>query len=348
MTRKMLLLVILLGVTCLNFCKRVPTLPEPEPGPRNYMWEVDTLNMEMNYISSIWGASPSDIWTVGPGGTYQDRLWHFDGTNWSAYNKEPILCLGNTLFGFRTDNVWMGGGGCLVHGAVIWHYDGTKWSQHSEYDVKGSYSVDINDIWGINKNNIYACGIFVLKDEQTERIRGFVLHYDGQSWKEVVKADFPSQFHTVRSEGNKVYIFSSATENGIRGDFEIYEIKNRQLNKIYTGPRMTGISLYSLAGKVYFVMGQDVCRYTNGSFVKQFTIDFENFGNKIYGRHENDQFIRMTDGIVHYNGQNMEYLYTFPQLSISIKDVVLFERDIFFCCRSNLTIELIIHGKLKD
>ena len=346
MTRKMLLLVILLGVTCLNFCKRVPTLPEPEPGPRNYMWEVDTLNMEMNLIDSIWGASPTDVWTVGAGGTYQNRLQHFNGANWSAYNKEPILIAGNTLFGFRTDDVWMGGGDMLSNNAALWHYNGTKWSQHYVYGVKGSYQVDINDIWGIHKNNIYACGIIGFKDEQIQKIRGFVLHYDGQSWKEVVQADFPSQFHTVRSEGNKVYIFSSATENGIRGDFEIYEIKNRQLNKIYTGPRTTGISLYTLAGRVYFSIDHDVCRYIDGSFVKQFTIDLENFGNRLYARHEKDQFIRMVDGIAHYNGQNIEYLYTFPKLSINIRDGVLLDKDVFFCCQSN-SYELIIHGSLN-
>ena len=173
MIRKMLLLVIL-GFIFLHFCKRVPTLPEPEPGPRNYIWEVDTLNMEMNYIHSIWGASPTDVWTVGPAGTYKDRLQHFNGANWSAYNKEAILCLGNTLFGFRTDDVWMGGGDCRSNDAAIWHYNGTKWSQHYVYGVKGSYSAQVNDIWGTHKKNIYACGIFVFKMNKPKK---FVVLY---------------------------------------------------------------------------------------------------------------------------------------------------------------------------
>ena len=176
---------------------------------------------------------------------------------------------------------------------------------------------------------------------------GFVLTYNGKKWQEVVRAPFLSQFLIIRAEGNNVYILSTTFGNGKRGDLELYEIKNQELNKIYSGPPSFGVSIYALAGKVYFVMGHDVCRYQNGSFVKQFTIDFENFGNKIYGRHEKDQFIRMTDGIAHYNGQNIEYLYTFPKLSISIRDAVLFDKDVFFCCQSNSN-KLIIHGRLKE
>ena len=78
------------------YCTKDMTSPEIEhltPGSRNYTWELDTLAMPMNYISSVWGASPTDVWAVGGGGTYKDRLQHYDGETWSAYTKESINIL---------------------------------------------------------------------------------------------------------------------------------------------------------------------------------------------------------------------------------------------------------------
>ncbi len=349
MIRKFLFIAVLAWLP-FQFCKRMPNLPEPEPGKRNYVWEVDTLDMPMNYISSVWGASPTSVWAVGGGGTYKDRLQHYDGSTWSAYNKEVIWCTGFTLYGFSADNVWMGGGGgWLEHGAGIWHYDGAKWSQNYVYDVKGSYAIEVDDIWGIYQYDIYASGTIGYYDGKTNVFRGFVLHYNGKGWQEVVRAQFDSQFLTIRAERNKLYIFSVGMVNGRVGMYEFYEIKNHQLLKIYSGPPTLGISLYSIAGNVYFVMGHDVCRYIDGSFVKQFSIDFENFGNQICGRNENDQFIRMTDGIAHYNGVDIEYLFSFPRLSISIKkNAVLFEKEVFFGATSNDRKNLIVHGNLKE
>jgi len=34
---------------------------EPQPGARNYVWQLDTLDMPINYISSIWCASPENV-----------------------------------------------------------------------------------------------------------------------------------------------------------------------------------------------------------------------------------------------------------------------------------------------
>jgi hypothetical protein len=51
----------------LIYCDQNPTQPEEPlpPGARNYVWQLDTLDMPMNYISSIWGASPDNVWAVG-------------------------------------------------------------------------------------------------------------------------------------------------------------------------------------------------------------------------------------------------------------------------------------------
>ncbi len=132
----------------LTVCNKHPTSPEPlKPGSRNYIWKLDTLNMPKNYISSVWGAAPNDVWVIGAGGTHKDRLLHYDGEQWSTYKNEPINCSGTTLYGFSANDIWMGGqGGWGVHGASIWHYDGTHWSQNYVYDIEGSYIILVQDI----------------------------------------------------------------------------------------------------------------------------------------------------------------------------------------------------------
>jgi hypothetical protein len=50
----------------LIYCNHNPTQSElqPQPGARNYVWQLDTLDMPMNYISSICGASPDNVWAM--------------------------------------------------------------------------------------------------------------------------------------------------------------------------------------------------------------------------------------------------------------------------------------------
>ncbi len=344
--RKNLYFVCLFMIAISIFCKKAPTsVTELKPGSRNYVWEVDTLNMPMNYLDSVWGASPNDVWAIGGVGSYQDRLQHYDGVKWTPYTKEAINVGGYTLWGFSANNIWLGGqGGWGVGGAAIWHYDGVRWTQNYVYDVEGSYLMEVRDIWGANPKDIYACGLIVFVDGKTTDLRGFVLHYDGKRWREVLRADFDSEFHVVRKERESVYVFSTKyIRSG--GGLEFYEIKDNKLRQMYSGPQTQGIHLCDIQGKVFFIMGHDICRYIDGAFVKQYSINLDNFGNYLWGRHENDQFIRMTDGIAHYNGTDIEYIYSFPQLEINIADAVLLEKDVFFCDYRN---NLVIHGRLKE
>jgi hypothetical protein len=357
MTRKLLLIAVLSFSLLLNFCKNTSVAPELTPGSRNYFWELDTLDMPMNYIGSVWGASPNDVWAVGAGGTEYDRLLHYDGTKWSTYTKETIWCTGNTLFGFSANDVWMGGGGgWLSKGAGIWHYDGVKWSQNYVYDVEGSYDAQVTDIWGTNPNDLYASGVISFFDGSMDVWRGFVVRYDGGRWYEIVRAQFNSQFITVRKEQDKVYLYSVGVNYESPSvidylDLEFYQLDGDKLKKIYSNKeaQINAISLYTINAKAYFVIDRDVFRYVNGRFVKYMSIGLESFGYQICGRNEKDLFLRMKDGIAHHNGVDIEYLYNFPLYSINLnKESVLFEKEVFFCGLSQDFKNLVLHGRLKE
>jgi hypothetical protein len=334
-------------------CKKSPTEPSDnlKSGRRDYTWTIDTLNMPINNVLAIWGAEPNDVWAVGFMGTAFDRLLHYDGSKWNTYNKEPILCEGETLIGFSKNDVWMGGRDGL--GAGLWHYDGNTWSMNFTYKVADAYDMRITDIWGTSSNDLYACGCIGYYNSGKSWWNGFVLHYDGTKWNEVTRTNFNSQFINIRTEQNKIFIFSFVVTENTSDTIAFYTINNSHLEKIYANSVNNIVfgNMHSIAGKLYFLIGQDVFRYINGSFAKQFSFNDENFGYQFYGRNEKDIFLRMRNGLAHYNGTDIKYLYNFPLNKISIKgEPLLFNSEVFFCLwdknGSDIMSE-VLHGKLE-
>jgi len=312
----------------------------------------------MNYINTIWGASPNDVWATGGGGTQDDRLLHYDGTKWSTYTKETIWCSAFTLFGFSADNVWMGGGaGWLAHGAGIWHYNGVEWSQNYVYDIEGSYSIKVEDIWGTNPNDVYACGAIGFHEEgKTDFWWGFVLHFDGKNWKEVVRAQFNSQFLRVRKNHNRVIVqsFEIGDTSSAQDVIAFYQVKTNKLIKLFstTLENIYLASLHVINNKTYFVIGPDVYEYlATGKMVKRLSFPQSEFQCYICGRTEADLFVFMKDGIAHYNGVDLQYLYKFPTARMSgVNDPMIFKKEVFFCIDNPLgsiyTRNMILHGRL--
>ncbi len=347
--KNLIRIILIVIIVIINSCGEGIT--EPQPGRRDYVWEVDTLNMPMNLISSIWGSSPDDVWVVGGGGDSENRLLHYDGQKWENYNKESIYCTGQTLFGFSRNNVWMGGGD-----GRIWHYDGANWSENYRYIVEGAVSVTIANIWGQKPNDIYACGtINYQKNVGDDPIwRGFILHYDGISWKEIIKADYTSKFLKVRKEGDNVYIFDyRPSKYGSDSDVVAFDKidKKNNFTEIYSGKcgDIVWGNLYLIEENVYFLIGKEAYRYINNKFEKRFSLDHSNFGYQFYGRNENDIFVRMKDGLAHYNGKDIAYLYTYPIYSKSIiSEPQLFDKEVFFILWEPAQgRNMVLHGILK-
>jgi len=120
--------------------------------------------------------------------------------------------------------------------------------------------------------------------------------------------------------------------------------------KIYEGKSSlkTGTFLQKIDGEIYFVIGNTINKYVNNSFKKIFEVTLPNFGIQIHGRTAKDIFLRMTDGIAHYNGNDFKYLYKFKS-RVSFTDAVVFEKEIFVLA-DDLTngVNLVFRGKLIE
>lgn len=353
------LLLLIFTISFLNLSCKDDTITGPgsdnlNPGRRDYEWSVDTLSMPMNIINAIWGSSPSDVWVVGAGGDFNDRLLHYDGSKWSTYKKEMIICPGNTLFGFAKNNVWMGG-----RDGEIWHYDGIKWDRAYKYRVKGAGFVNVKTIWGQNSSNLYACGVIFYKETafEPESHKGFVLHYDGHEWKEVCLGDFNSQFITVRMEQSKVYIYSYGIDqfSAANDIITFYELDGSKLNKIYSNNhgQVTGGCFELFGNELLFWINREVFKYRNyvklKPFIKLFSITEPKFDYYIFGRNEKDVFICTIGGLAHYNGNDVQYLLHYPEKQMIMPGELLFEKDIFCGAYNfNTRTNMVIHGRLKE
>ena len=271
-------------------------------------------------VRHIWGTAPSDVYACGLIG------YHEEG---------------------KTDS-WRG---------FVLHYDGTQWSQNYIYYVEGAYDVQVRHIWGTAPSDVYACGLIGYHEEgKTDSWRGFVLHYDGYSWKEVVQAQFNSQFLKVRKNQNSIIVQSFSYEIGAVDVIGFYRVKDNALEKLHSTNLDTvyWASLHVINNKTYFVIGPDVYEYlATGKMVERLSFPQPEFRCQIYGRTAADLFIAMKDGIAHYNGVDTQYLYKYPVTYMSgINDPMIFDREVFFCIDNPLgslkTRNMMLHGILNE
>jgi len=72
------LFIILLTISCgVNDSETV--IKPIEPGRRDYVWEVDTLNTPGGMMNCIWGSSPTDVWAAGNSPyVSHSEIWHYN------------------------------------------------------------------------------------------------------------------------------------------------------------------------------------------------------------------------------------------------------------------------------
>tara|TARA_R110000868_G_C10953318_1_gene767983 strand:+ start:130 stop:1161 length:1032 start_codon:yes stop_codon:yes gene_type:complete len=312
-----------------------------EPGPRNYTWEVDTLySPPGGYVYDIWGSSPNDVWAVL--GTGTNTLWHFDGESWEPWSERvgPALY---SIYGFANNDVWMGG-----NDGKIYHFDGESWKLSVQIEINEARLIDTYSIWG-EPSNLYVAGIVVYFDDIPQ---SFIYRYDGKEWIKVLVTDFKVQLQRIRTKEERVFL-QGININSQPDSFFFYALKGDELMEIFSTPSSNNtevISLHKIGEKIYFVVGSTINKVKNNSLIKWKEISSPDFGYQIYGRHEKDIFLRMKNGLVHYNGEDISYLFDLNNTLFSISNnAILFEDEVFFIVNDfDEGTNYIYHGILTD
>ncbi len=155
-------------------------VPSPDPGGG------------FNFLTSIRGTSPTDIWAVGsysnPGGsTVKGLILHWDGTRWL---QSPSPNPGNftQLTGVRAvsaNDAWAVGHYSSASGdqTLILHWDGTSWTQ-TPSPSPGPAGSELTGVTATSATDAWAVGDYIIQG-QSVTVLTLTLHWDGRSWKQV-------------------------------------------------------------------------------------------------------------------------------------------------------------------
>ena len=342
-TKFVSLFIVLFIFININSCNGV-TEPEIQPGRRDYVWTIDTLAIPFMSFSRIWGSAADDVWIVGPGGDLDKTIYHYDGVKWKTDGiSRPLSLL--SVWGFGKNNVWFGG----MDGR-LWYYDGNNLKEHSRFETTREKNIGFQEIWGDSPSNIFAAGYSGDEENRT----AVMAHFNGSTW-DITNFTNLKKYNFLRirraDKESKTYYIWAIKSDPITGDLvSILEYNGKaDIKLIYEGKDViqSGAFIQKIDNELYFVTGNSINKYSNNEFKQFLQIRFHNFGTQIFGRSKNDIFLRMLDGIAHYNGSNIEYLYRFNG-NISITDAFLFDKEVFFLAL-DLTNgnDLIYHGKLN-
>ncbi len=328
-------------------CSESITEPGPEPGRRDYIWTVDTLNISAPSYR-IWGSSPTDVWSINQSDNF-NTIWHYDGNSWTT-DGDFRLIWPNAIWGFSNNNVYIGGSG-----GKIWKYDGNNWKENVVLVKDGHRNIVLDNMWGTSPDDLYAFGAY--PDEKGYYNKSVIAHFVNNNW---IMLDtnglngIVEHLYKNKSD-NKIYlqvIKIGGTEH--RDSTLIYEDNDAKYNKIYSSPETQGLQadISIIDGEVYFILGNEIARRKDNLFKTILNIDNPNFYHRIWGRNSKDIFLLMTDGLVHYNGNDMEYLFhfTYPDAkpATQIFSAAIFEKDVFFVTYEPPTgLKYIYHGKVN-
>jgi hypothetical protein len=335
---------LLIGVVLfLNACKSNPFIyQEDQPGNRDYVWNVDTINA-CNPIYRLWGKSPSNILAITE--LCNDDIFHFDGLHWITGGKYIIPYTPYSIYGFSDNNVYLG----AAYGRIF-HFDGNKFSEVAALSKDEHNNIVFENIWGESSDDFYAFGAY--PDEKSLFNNSVIAHYTNNNWNILDTGNMKGNIAQLFKDKTfqTIYLQSIKPSETYDSTF-IYEYNQGKFSKLYStewGINWADISLIN--NHVYFVLNKKIAIRINNQFQTILDLESTKFYEHIWGRNSKDIFLEMMDGLAHYNGTDIEYLFYFnKQPRTQIWDAVIFDKEVFFLVYEDITkLSLIYHGKLKD
>ena len=338
MKLKLIFIILLLVIISENSCKDNSVGPGAiTPGRRDYTWTRDTLRADeagFQFLSGIWGSSPSDVWIIGDAATYVNKVWHFDGSKWKNYLLDkfatPIQ-----IWGISSDEIWM-----VTTRSDIWRYNGLKWYVDTTIVPDGYHRILFEDIFGY-KNNIYAVGI---AEKSSGDFIGIVVHYDGNKWKILNTAKIEEYFLSILFLENQDILITGLDYLHPIDSPRLYKLKDSTITLIKKGSS-TDFHLGILNNKMYVNSDRKVYEYDNGTLNEVIDLTSTDYAGSIWGRTTKD-FFSANNGwnLGHYNGGDMVNIY---HTEGYILDAQIFAKDVFFICNTLDNVNYVLHGKLK-
>ena len=325
-------------------CEDNPVAPA-QPGRRDYVWTADTLQIpygDVFYPFRMWGSAANDVWLVGSGSP--SMFWHFDGTKWSHMTAYDGVTDPTALFGFASNDIWLAGRN------EFWKYDGAKWNRFRTVSPPAGFDItSIQDLWGSSPSDVWGVGFADQLSGGTD-YEGIIMHFDGGQWQFMPIPDLRVSFVYIRQHSSNLLFLEGWYATNL-DTFRVYSFNRKDsLREIYSSTDVMTIS--QIGDEIYFVSQQAVYEYVNGKLTLWRDFADASFGAAA-GRSESDILGYITNDdfslwrIAHFNGSDIEVLYTIPNGFRPNGISVLFNGDFFLSCSSISSNQcIVVHGQL--
>ncbi|MFZ2325025.1 MAG: hypothetical protein WAV89_15190 [Ignavibacteriaceae bacterium] len=333
-------------ITFFNTCNTTEPIDDTKPGRRDYVWTVDTLPGLNNPRFRMWGSSQTDIWATTMS-NWENSISHFNGTSWTSFGISD-LTNAHAIFGFSNSEVFIG----TADRGRIWKFDGVNWSIFVELNKDGHNDIAFNDIWGVSENDFFSVGAY---PDQYGFNNSVIAHYLNGNWTMLnTKGLYGIITHLYKdSRDNNIYLQVNGGTD-FTDSTKIYKLTLGKYQLLYGNIWTKGFQadLSFINNEVIFVLGNRIARRVNDQFYTIVNVDNSNFYQRIWGRNSKDIFLLMTDGLAHYNGTDVEYLFYFTLANekpwTQIYGAAIFEKELFFLIYEPPTgLSLVYHGILK-
>jgi hypothetical protein len=155
-------------------------LPSPSPG-----------TFGINELNAVAAISPTDVWAVGSStdvGAYAETLIeHWNGATWSVVPSPNVSGENNGLYdvvAIAANDVWaVGYRGIGVFEPLAMHWNGATWALFPSPSLPVSTGFLLS-VSATGPNDVWAVG--TAKSSITSKSHGFVQHWDGTGWSNVL------------------------------------------------------------------------------------------------------------------------------------------------------------------
>lgn len=163
-------------------------------------WQWENPTPSGNKLSSIWGTSQNNLYSVGAQGT----LVRYNGISWASIESGTKDSL-NSVWGSDSNNIFaVGGHPSGSVGSTVLHFDGASWNE-----INIGSTQRLHAVWGMSANDIYIAGF-----------NGKAFHYDGVQWL-AMSTGTTKHLHSIwASNTNDVFMVGdSGTIRHFNGSF---------------------------------------------------------------------------------------------------------------------------------
>lgn len=290
-------IIVLIITTCKN-----PAEPEPEPGRRDYIWAIDTINVYGGINSGVYASDPNNIWVAFDASDNQ-KLLHYNGIRWETVNIKGNY-QPNRITGNAANDIWI-----LPTYGDTYRFDGNGWySVRINNNTKYERIIFSQVAWDDN-GEVYAAGYGCRKDYSDQK--GVIARFRNNEWEIIKQPEIDGAFVQIAYDSRSGKYYLLCWPEGME---KIYCYDGKTTECFDEG---YGLSVHQIGKKTFLQKEGFIYHLKNNKPEKFFDEKIRERGTPVFGNSDKDMFFIKDQTFSHYNGKSIKGLF-----EISDKEII--------------------------